>query len=258
MGLLDLPAPLLSGIDALLALAVPPVLRLVSWGVLSGWLSMIVYRRFSSQEKIGALRMRQKDQQKEISEFDGEFSELLPLIRKTLMLGFRQLGLALGPALLASVPVLFIAIWVAGEYGHVNPAMGSDVLLSAEPPGNSIHWSSAAEIKAGDIRSSGEGWVVRWPSKDQPITMSDARHTLLVLPLEKAIPVIHKQRWWNFLIANPLGYLPQEGPLDSVHIDLPEAVIIGSGPPWMRGWMFSFFMAVLLSSLGFKYLLRIH
>jgi hypothetical protein len=257
MGLFDLPAPLLSGMDALLALAMPPVLRLVVWGVLSGWLSMVVYRHFSNQQKIGALKKRQKDQQREISEFDGEFSELLPLIRKTLVLGFRQLGHALGPALLASVPVLFIVIWVAGEYGHDKPAVGSEVFLSFEPADNAIQWSSAVEIKEDDLSSNGAGWVVRWPSKEQPITISDGSLTLLVLPLEKAIPVIHKQRWWNFLIANPLGYLPQEGPVDSVDIDLPKTVIIGSGPAWVRGWMFSFFMAVLLSSLGFKHVLRI-
>ena len=142
MGFFDFPAPLFDFVDGLLAMALPPVLRLAIWGALAGWLSMIVYRSFSDQEKIGALKALQKEQQKNMAEFDGEFSELLPLIRHTLTLGFRQLGLALGPALLATVPVLFIVIWVAGEFGYVTPATGSEVFLSVEPVSSEIHWSS--------------------------------------------------------------------------------------------------------------------
>jgi hypothetical protein len=85
----------------------------------------------------------------------------------------------------------------------------------------------------------------------------EGQQPLLVLPLETAIPIIHKWRWWNLLMANPLGYLPEGGTADVVHIDLPEAVIIGAGPAWMRGWMFSFFTGFLLSSIGFKILLRL-
>jgi len=257
MGFFDLPAPLFDGIDGVLALLMPALLRLVTWGIFAGWLSMIVYRRFSDQEKIGTLKDLQKGQQKNIAQFDGEFSELLPLIRHALALGFRQLGLALGPALLATVPVLFIVIWVAGEYGYVKPAAGSEVFLSVIPAGSEVHWSSTTQV-----RINAGGWVIVWPAQGQSLTMSEGTmgeggQSLLVLPLERAIPIIHKQRWWNWLMANPLGYLPENGNTDVIQIDLPEAVIIGSGPAWIRGWMFSFFMAFLLSSIGFKLLLRL-
>ena len=147
MGLLDLPAPIFGTIDGVLAMALPAVLRLIIWGILAGWLSMIVYRLFSDQEKIGALKAVQKNEQKRIAEFDGEFAELLPLIRHTLALGVRQLGLALGPALIATIPVLFIVIWVAGQFGHVSPVAGSEVFLSVEPAGSDIHWSPAMEVR---------------------------------------------------------------------------------------------------------------
>jgi len=258
MGLLDLPAPIFGIIDGVLAMAMPPVLRLVVWGILAGWLSMIVYRLFSDQEKIGALKTLQKKQQKHIAEFDSEFAELLPLIRHTLALGIRQLGLALGPALIATVPVLFIVIWVAGQFGHVSPVAGSEVFLSVEPAGSDIHWSPAVEVRA----TEGGGWAINWPSQGQTLTMMEGALTenrpLLTLPIEHDIPVIHKKRWWNLLMANPLGYLPEDAETDVVHIGLPELVIIGSGPAWMRGWMFSFFVSFLLSSFGFKFLLRLN
>jgi len=253
MGLFDLPAPLFSLIDGVLETLLPSVARLILWGILAGWISMLVYRWLSNQEKIAALKSLQQLQQKQIAEFDGEFAELLPLIRRTLALGFRQLGLALGPALLASLPALFIIIWVAGAFGYRAPLAGEEISLRAEPGSNGIHWSPPAQTQA-----TANGWIVDWPADGQTLTLVDGRRPLLNLPLEQAVPVIHKKRWWNLLMANPLGYLPPDGPTEVIHIDLPEQSILGWGPGWMRGWMFSFFMAFLLSSLAFKRLLRLH
>jgi len=252
MGLFDLPAPLFAAIDGVLGMALPPVARLVFWGFLAGWLTMMVYRRLSSQEQIGELKAQQKGQQKKIAEFDGEFEELMPLIRHTLALGFKQLGLALGPALLSTVPVLFLIVWVAGAFGNEAPAAGNMVHLITEPTNEDIHWSSITGVMIVE-----DGWQVKWPGTGQPLTMTDGYQSLLTLPLEYNIPVIHKKKWWNLLMANPIGYLPENGKTEVIHIDLPEQVIIGFGPGWMRGWMFSFFLTFLLSSLGFKFLLRI-
>ncbi len=252
MGLFDLPAPLFAAIDGVLAMALPPLLRLMCWGILAGWLTMVVYRRLSNQEKIGELKAQQKVQQKKIAEFDGEFEALLPLIRHTLALGFKQLGLALGPALLSTVPVLFLVIWVAGAFGNQTPTAGSMVHLTAEPSNDDIHWSSYSAVKIAE-----DGWLAKWPGKGQTLTITDGRQALLTLPLQANIPVIHKKKWWNLLMANPIGYLPENGKTDVIHIDLPAQVFIGFGPDWVRGWMFSFFLSFLLSSLGFKFLLRI-
>ncbi|MEE8339402.1 MAG: hypothetical protein V3R56_04610 [Xanthomonadales bacterium] len=252
MGLFDVPAPLFAAIDGVLAMALPSVLRLMLWGILAGWLTMVVYRRLSNQEKIGELKGQQKVQQKEIAEFDGEFEELMPLIRHTLALGFKQLGLALGPALLSTLPVLFLIVWVAGAFGNEAPATGSRVHLTAEPANDDIHWSSTTGVE-----TVADGWQVNWPENGQSLTLTDGRQALLTLPLEDNIPIIHKKKWWNLLMANPVGYLPDDGKTEVIHIDLPEQVIIGFGPGWMRGWMFSFFLTFLLSSLGFKFLLRI-
>ena len=257
MGLFDLPAPLFGIIDGALAMAMPALLRLLIWGILAGWLTMIVYRLFSDQEKISRLKTRQKNQQKNIAEFDGEFAQLLPLIRNTLALGIRQLGLSLGPALIATVPVLFIVVWVAGEFGHVSPVAGSEILLRVEPVSADIHWSSTAEVKTSE-----DGWLINWPAFGQTLTMMEGtkeeNQLLLTLPMDEDIPIIHKKRWWNVLMANPLGYLPKDGETDVVHIALPERVIIASGPGWMRGWLFSFFVSFLLSSFAFKFLLRLN
>lgn len=252
MGLFDLPGPLFSAIDGALETLLPEVLRLLLWGVLAGWLTMITYRRLSNQERIGQLKAEQKVQQKLIAGFDGEFQELLPLIRKTLGTGFRQLGLALGPALLATIPVLFLLVWVAGRFAHELPEPGQFVEFTPEPAAAALHWQPA------DAAARADGsWTLEWPQPERRFRLGDGEQVFLELPLEKPVPVIHKQRWWNLLMANPIGYLPDDSPLEVVQIGLPENILIPVGPGWMRGWMFSFFASFLLSSVAFKFLMKI-
>ena len=126
------------------------------------------------------------------------------------------------------------------------------VHFGAEPSNNGIYWSSSTGIEVVE-----DGWQVKWPEEGQSLIMSDDRQPLLTLPLEDNIPIIHKKKWWNLLMANPIGYLPGDGKIDVINMDLPEQVIIGFGPGWMRGWMFSFFLTFLFSSVGFKFLLKI-
>lgn len=255
MGFFDLPAPLFGAIDELLSLALPGIVRLVLWGVLAGWLTMVVYRRLSNQEKIQELKVEQKKQQKIISGFDGEFNELFPVIRHTLGLGMRQLGLSLGPALLATIPILFIVVWVAGDFGNEQPSTGTPVSIDINPEQatvNRFDWSSP------DVALKTEtGWVLDWPSIEQPVSFLQDGQSLFELPFEHSIPVIHKHQWWNWLMANPVGYLPDDALLESIDIGLPEQQFLVFGPGWLRGWMFSFFISFLLSSIGFKLALKI-
>jgi hypothetical protein len=255
MGLFDLPAPLLGAIDQLISPLLPAVIRLVFWGVLAGWLTMLIYRRLSNQQRISELKAEQKIQQKIISGFDGEFEQLFPVIRHTLALGLRQLGLSLGPALLATIPIVFIVIWVAGAFGYHQPEAGETVSFETEPgqnAGERLEWSSPILARA-----TKNGWTLTWPPSGQRVSLLQDGRPLFELPFADSVPVIHKRRWWNWLMANPVGYLPDDAVVDSVNIGLPEQQFLAFGPDWMRGWMFSFFVSFLLSSIGFKLALKI-
>lgn len=252
MGLFDLPAPLLASIDQLLAIVLPDVLRLILWGILCGWLTMLVYRRLSRQEAIADLKAQQKVQQEAIAGFDGEFDELMPLIRKTFSLGFRQLGLSLGPALLATIPILFIVAWVATAFVYKAPEAASVIEVTAEPVTGDLYWSDNSEATATE-----NGWQLHWPADQNSIELTDGGNALLELSDTELHGVIHKRKWWNWLIANPAGYLPEESATESVNIGLPTRQFLSFGPAWMRGSLFVFFSAFLLASIGFKFLLRI-
>lgn len=255
MGFFDLPAPIFGVIDQILGMALPGILRLVLWGILAGWLTMVVYRRLSNQERIQELKGEQKKQQQIISSFDGEFEELFPVIRHTLALGMRQLGLSLGPALLATIPILFIVVWVAGNFGNEQPSVGTPVAIEINQEQVALDqfgWSNP-----GEVISTENGWMLNWPSTEQPVAFLQDDKTLFKLPSESNIPVIHKHQWWNWLMANPVGYLPDDALVDSIDIVLPEQQFLAFGPGWLRGWMFSFFLSFLLSSIGFKFALKI-
>ena len=47
------------------------------------------------------------------------------------------------------------------------------------------------------------------------------------------------------IIGNPAGYLPEQGPIESVTIALPERQYLPVGPDWLRSW-FTVALAVLV------------
>lgn len=252
VGVFDLAAPLLAAVDQAISHVLPAGLRLALWGVLSGWLTMLVYRRLSHQEAIAELKAKQKKQQDEIARFEGDFADLMPLVRQAFALGFRQLGLSLGPALLATIPILFIVAWVATNFVYSPPETGEPVSVTAEPERGGYSWSgnAGAETVEG-------GWTIRWPGSRETLTLSQAGNTVLELSSDKLTGVIHKRRWWNLLIGNPAGYLPPHQPTEVIRIDLPQTRYLPFGPDWMRGWMFLFFGAFLAASVAFKFILKI-
>lgn len=252
MGVFDLAAPLLAAVDQALSHIFPAGLRLALWGVLSGWLTMLLYRRLSRQEAIAALKTEQKKQQDEIARFEGDFNALMPMVRKALALGFRQLGLSLGPALLATLPILFIVAWVATTFVYSTPEAGESLNVSAEPGPAQLSWSENAQSKVSE-----DGWTIRWPAEGKVLVLSQAGEPILELSSDNLAGVIHKRRWWNFLFGNPAGYLAPDQPTEIVRIDLPQRRYLPRGPVWMRGWMFVFFGSFLAASIAFKFILKI-
>lgn len=252
MGLFDLPAPLLAAIDQVLAIALSDFFRLLFWGIVCGWLTMVVYRLLSRQDAIAELKSQQKVQQEAIAKFDGEFNELMPLIRRTFSLGFKQLGLSMGPALLATIPILFIVAWVATAFVYETPGPGNIIEVIAEPKAENLSWSGNAGATVTE-----NGWQITWPAIEESIELIEEDSPLLELSSDELHGVIHKRKWWNWLIANPAGYIPDDSATDSVQVGLPTRQFLSFGPGWMQGSLFVFFSTFLLASVAFKFLMRI-
>jgi len=259
-GLLDLPGIAFDRIERSLAKALPTPLRLTFWALLSAWMTMWVYRAASNQVRLAAVRKQSRALRAQISGYDGEFNGLLPLIGRNLALAGRQLRLALGPALLAGLPVLFVMVWISVAYGPMLPLPGSTVEVEAQPiaadQSTKLQWQGAAALAEENDGSSADGsrrWTLTWPRPSTPAQLLDGNHrTVAELPPRRATPVLHPKRWWNTLIANPGGYLAVDGAIDTLRMNLPDTEVLGFGPTWMRGWPFLYFLLLVAGAVWLK------
>ncbi|MGK7294989.1 MAG: hypothetical protein ACNS61_04055 [Candidatus Wenzhouxiangella sp. M2_3B_020] len=262
-GLLDWPGVVLGWINAPLVAVLPEAVVLAFWAAVSSFLTMWVYRHFSNQEKLAALRPQVKAVQKKLSNYDGEFSGLKPLIMENFRLSGRHILLALGPALLAGIPVLFVLVWVSNAYGVKFPEAGTPVQVRAIAAGDMAatdwRWDGAPTRRLEGLEAPGTTWSVPWPESGDPIALHAADGTTVVeLPPERPTPVLHQRQWWNALIGNPGGYLGPGNPAAAIHLDLPKKEMLPFGPTWMRGWEFLYFVLLVVGSLALKFIWRIH
>lgn len=236
MGLIDLPAPLLSWLDAAAGHALSPAWRLWLWGLIGGAASMGLYWLLSPQAHIADTRQRLATVQRELNAFDGEFEQAWPMMRRMLGLAFKQLGIVLLPAVAAMLPVLCLLAWMSTHYSHDWPGAGSRLQGQTTP----------------------EGLDAEWLGGERRVYVSDSQGAaILDREMSAPVPMLHKRQWWNSLIGNPAGYLPEHSPLEAVEFPLPAKHYLGVGPEWMRGWEFSFLVAVFISALGLKLGFRI-
>lgn len=238
MGVFDVPAPLFDLIDQAMSSFASPTFRLIIWGLIAAALSMGLYWLFSPQDKLTDVKIRALQARKDLNAHDGEFEEAWPLMRSMLGLSFRQLGMTTLPAVLASVPVLALIVWLGTAYGYTLPDGPAAIEVQTTPSA-----PVSAELKSSETT----------PSNFPRLVITDEAGELVSdIALAAPVPTIHKKQWWNALFGNPLGYLPQDGAIDAIEIGLPEKEYLGFGPAWMRPWYVLFFTILVLGSLAIK------
>jgi hypothetical protein len=254
MGLLDLPAPLLDAIDGVLGwIGVPALLRVMLAGLAAGVAGAWVYRRFSPQARLGALRAELGAVQAELRGYDGPFSGLMPLIRRQFALSLRQLRITAGAAVLAGLPALLILPWLSNRYEVAFPPPGTPVRICAEPAG--IAWTTRDPALSADAQGCLD---LPWPDAARPVAVREDGRDLIALPTPQPSRIVHDRRWFNGLVGNPAGYLPDQARTRQLRLDLPPRELIAVGPAWLRGWEAAFFTAALLSSLWLHRRWRLH
>jgi hypothetical protein len=239
VGLLDLPAPLFAGLDGLLSNLASPTLRLVIWGVIAAVVSMGAYWLLSPQKRIAQAKADAIAARRELDGYDGEFAHAWPLIGRVLSAAVRQLGLVTGPAVLASLPVLALLIWLSTAYGYAFPS-ATDIPVRTLP-------------EAGAARAE----PVQAPSGHQVVVLDDTGNVVQRIALSAPVPTIHKRQWWNAFVGNPIGYLPDSSPLESIELGLPQREYLTVGPAWLRAWYVVFLGVLLAVSLAIKFAARI-
>lgn len=246
-GLLDLASPLLAGLDQAMAPLLPAAGRIALWGVVAATISMAIYAVISPQQRLRSAKAAAEGARHALDHHEGGLAEAGPLIARSLRCAFMQLGLVLTPTILASLPALVTIIWLSGCYGHFMPASTEAVPLRVAPSEFDARWLAR---EPGRGTASLGDWA--------QISVTDpADRVVEALEIGVAVTSLHKWRWWNTLIANPQGYLPSEGALESIEIGWPRQQILPFGPDWLRGWESVFFTVLLATSLAIKVVFRL-
>jgi len=255
-GLLDGPGVILERIDQSLRQVLPASLALAFWAVLSAWLTMWLYGVASNQPRLAEVRAQSKALRARIRAHHGDFGELLPMLGRNLALSGRHLLLALGPAVLAGLPVLLVLVWMSNAYGPRAPLPGTGVVVEItpiEPAADSAWRWQGTDARRVASTDGSTGWVLDWPRAGVPARLVDDQgRELATLAHTTAARVLHPRRWWNALIANPAGYLNDDVPIRALRIELPAREFLSVGPDWARGWMLPYFVVLIVAALGLK------
>jgi hypothetical protein len=249
MGLFDLPAPLLAWLDGGFGLIAPPTLRLVLWGLIAGGGSMALYWLLSPQDQIAGAKTAAARAKRALDAFDGEFADAWPLIRDLLGQALRQLRLVLWPALVASAPAICLLAWLSSTYGYSFPGTPDAVGIRTSP----------SELKAALVPPMWSPLAAPAPAgTTHRVVVADPDGNVVgTIPWAAPIAIIDKHHWWNLLIGNPAGYLPDDAGIERIELDLAPNEYLPFGPEWLRAWYGVFFAALLLSSLALKLWARI-
>ena len=250
--------PVLALVDRLLAgLSLAPVWRIAVFAALGSLVSMLLFKKLSNQAELAKLKQEISQVQKDLVRSSDENGSLGKVLRRNLGLSGRQLWLSFWPALVASIPILFLLVFCSNQFG--TEAMDSGARVYVMPveldgsPGD-YRW---IDINAQwDARK--KAWTFYQPEPGKTAVLMRGAEPQLIVPTVVPTHVLHKKQWWNFLIANPAGYIDDNASAERFEFNTPTQVIINWGPKWMRGWLFAFMLFLVLFSVAIKIVWKIH
>lgn len=258
-GLFDLLSPALSLLDDILSdsLGFAPVWRIAFFAALGSVASMSLFKKLSNQAELAALKRQIGTVQKALAGSKMRPGELQKNIHRNLKLTGRQLWLSLWPALLASIPLLYLLAFSSNQFGVEQPAPGSRVYVTPqELTGTPDQFEWVGVNAQWDARK--KAWTFYHLKTGQTAALTHNGRTQFTLPTAVPTSVLHPKRWWNHLFANPAGYLSANANIGLVAFNTPPQIIINWGPGWMRGWLFAFMLFLIMFSVAIKVVWKIH
>jgi hypothetical protein len=255
LSLFDLLSPALSRIDDVMrdGLGFAPVWRIAVFAALGSAASMLLFKKLSNQDELAAVKLQIKTVQKQLV---GEQPSLKKVLQQNLALTGKQLWLSFWPALLASVPIIFLLAFCSNQFG-VEAANAGDRMYVT--PIGLEH--SPAEYQWQGVNAQWDArrnaWTFFKPEDGQTASLMLRGQQQLSLPTVAPASTIHRRHWWNYLIANPAGYLDAHASIGRFEINAQQQLIFNWGPGWMRGWLFAFMVFLVLFSVAIKVVWKI-
>jgi hypothetical protein len=245
--------PAFAAVDRAMAGFLSPLPRLIVWGCLMSVLLMALYRLISPQRKLAVIKAGAAATRRQMAAFDGEFDQLMPLVRRSLTLSLQQIAWILGPALVASLPLISCLMWLYSAYSFRLPAPREAVVVAVSPTSEPV-----GAQPQNHLARSGDGWQLAWPQPGKTVTLLDrGGRTLARLSGAPGSDFVEPFQWWNRLIGNPAGFIPAGSPVQRLEFRLPALEVVSIGPAWVRGWETPFFLTLIIVSIVIKVVFRI-
>jgi len=253
MGLFDGVLSFLSWINSFFTGGMPQGIVLIGWGMVGSGFSMAIYVLLSSQTKLARIKEDIADARKAVIDYEDDFAQIWNPVKQLLGLSCKQVGYTLLPTMAGAVPIVFLIVWVGGEFNYKDLQAGVATRLKVYPGQEKVTVSGSET----SFLLTGTG-VVCWPKQKERLELIDAgNNRIAVLPLKKTSPAVEKFHWWNRLFGTPNGYIPDHSPVDKIEIELPRKRYIPFGPDWMGASEAVFILTVLVTSLIIKYTCKI-
>lgn len=104
------------------------------------------------------------------------------------------------------------------------------------------------------VRTEAEGSdALRWPDSTEEVQLVDTETGRVLFRLRGEQPlsrtIVEQRAWYHWLYASPGGYLPDDGPVESIEFGLPLRFVIPFGPDWVRTWHLFFLVVLSLAAL---------
>lgn len=235
MGLFNLLSPVFSAVDAVAAPILPLAIRIALWAILLAVITLALYKGLSPQARIGRAKREAREARQALNRFDGEFADAGPLIKRQFATALRHIALVVPGTVISILPLLCFLVWADNHLAQRLPI--ADASLPA------LRWMPP---------DPASGWQARWqPQDDQGLAIDilDPHASQRTYRLVAPVSVIAHHSAWNWLVGNPLGYLPPDAPADALVFDLPRRDVLHFGPTWLRGWLGVFLPVMFVVSL---------
>ena len=245
MGIFDLLTPPLAWIDNTILASINIDVRLIIWSLISAIGSTLLFKWFINPQKISVAKTQLRASQKALNSHDGEFSELKSLATKTIALSLKRLGLTIIPTLAASTILVFMLVFLSSQYDLKVPEAGSRINYT-------ITWEEG--IKNQTIQWSDKlantQTTVTWPEENTTIEMFDNQGLKLLSIPTVPVSIIHKKQWWNVLLANPAGYIPDHSDVAYVTFEFTSKEMGPIFGAYFDTWHWPFIILLSLFSIA--------
>ncbi len=246
--------PVLGGIDDLMAIILPLLIRISIYGGIAGALAMGIYALASNQTIISHFKSESRRLRKQMLDPDLEHNVFLELTKKNLKVSFALLGRVTGPGLISALPVLLIAVWLQTFFSYALPEKRDKIFVTMSPN----HSGLSIMTQAGIFQKEQDTlWIVPSSDSEQIEVRINGDSIYSGSPFTPLTSVISKRKWWHVLLDSEIGYLADEAPIEVLRLELPRKRVLPGVPLWAAGWEWPFFICVLLSSLSIKLIFRL-